>query len=120
MQTKPLLIFSLLLLSACSPHPVAGGWKADSSAAAFAHLEISYNGQATFHTNAPTEEAAWRCFWGAEDKKIAHLKCVQASNAEVEKTYRLVANKAEQTAELTLNGQSLGRYTWQPPTDQSE
>ena len=116
-----LSLLSLTLLSACSPHPGAGGWKATSSDATFERLEVRYNGQADFYTSSEDTASTWRCFWGVEDKQTTNLKCVEAADTTNEQTYLLLVNTQTnnttptRTAELKLAQQSLGHYQWQAP-----
>ncbi len=110
----------LLFLSACSAHPGAGGWYAISENAVFERLEIRYAGNADFYTKSENNIAAWRCFWGAAGKQTASLKCVDAGNANNEKTYLFVVDKESREGTLKLGEQILGHYGWQPPTDPPE
>lgn len=105
----------LMVLNACSPHPGSGGWRATSADPLFERLEVRFNGNADFYTKTNDETAAWRCFWGTADKQTAELKCIQASDGEVEKKYILRVDEGGQAATLELDSQVLGRYTWQAP-----
>ena len=116
----PFLLFTLLILTACSPHPTAGGWIAIIDDAAFERLEIRYNGRADLYTLKGDSSAAWRCFWAAKDETTAQMKCVEASNADNEQIYWFRADKASKEGSLTFGEQLLGRYSWQPPTDPPE
>jgi hypothetical protein len=109
--------FLLLFLAACSAHPGAGGWQAITNDAIFQRLEIRYAGNADFYTRKDDKIAAWRCFWGAADKVTTSLKCIDAGNANNEKTYLFVVNAETKEGILTLGKQELGVYGWQPPTD---
>ncbi len=107
----------VFLLSACSGHPGAGGWRATTADPIFERLEVRFNGNADFYTNTTDEQAAWRCFWGASSKQTAGFKCVQASNADNEKEYSLIVDEDGKTATLEQGDKVLGRYVWQAPTD---
>ena len=109
--------FMLFTLVACSPHTGAGGWRATSVDTAFERLEIRYGGNADFYTKDDDKVAAWRCFWSAMDKATASLKCVDAGNADNEKTYLFVVDKNTREGVLKLGEQDLGLYSWQAPTD---
>jgi len=117
MQVKlKLWIISLaIFLSACSPHPGSGGWRATSAEPLFERLEVRFNGNADFYSKTNDDEAAWRCFWSAADKQAAELKCIQASNDSMEKIYMLIVDDDGQTATLEQGEQVLGQYAWQAP-----
>jgi hypothetical protein len=116
MRTKTILLPLILILNACSPHPGAGGWHAMDKDAKFQRLEIRYAGNADFYINDNDKVAAWRCFWGAADKVTAHLKCIDAGNANNEQTYLFVVDKEAREGVLQLEERVLGRYGWQTPT----
>jgi len=120
MRTTFIFLPLTLLLSACSPHPGAGGWQAIDKEAIFQRLEIRYAGNADLYTQNQDTVAAWRCFWGAVDKTIASLKCVDAGNADNEKNYSFSVDKQSKEGVLKLGEQVMGRYSWQPPTDPPE
>ena len=63
------------------------------------------------------KQATWRCLWGAADKHIASLKCIDAGNANNEQTYSFSVDQQTKEGILKLGEQMLGRYGWQPPTD---
>ena len=114
------LLLPALMLSACSPHPGAGGWAAITDSAPFERLEIRFNGQADLYTLKDDKKAAWRCFWAAKDDETAQMKCVEANNANNEQVYWFRADKESKEGSLIFGKQVLGRYTWQPPTDPEE
>lgn len=88
--------------------------------AIFQRLEIRYAGNADLYTQKEDTVAAWRCFWGAADKTNASLKCVDAGNANNEKSYVFSVDKETNEGVLKLGEQVLGQYGWQPPTDPPE
>lgn len=112
-----LAALTLIFLSACSPHPGAGGWRATSGDAAFERLEVRYDGRADFYTNTGDSESAWRCFWSGADKWVVGLKCINANDAGMEREFRLVVDESGQAAVLIQGDSELGHYAWQPPTD---
>jgi len=105
----------LLTLGACTPHSSAGDWRATTAGAPFERLEVRFNGTAEFYTKAKDEAAAWRCFWGAEEKQMASLSCIDANDENNEKKYELLVEEDKQSAVLKLNGQELGSYMWEMP-----
>ena len=120
MRTHFLLLPLLFIVSACSPHPGSGGWRSTSTDARFERLEIRYAGNADFYTKNDDKIAAWRCFWGTSDKQIASLKCIDAGDANNEKTYSFSVDEQTKIGSLLLDDQILGHYNWQPPTDPPE
>ena len=107
----------LLILGACTPHSSAGGWRSTTANAPFERLEMRFNGSGEFYTRAEDETAAWRCFWGAEEKFVAGLTCIDANDENNEKKYELLIDEDKQGAVLKLDGQELGRYKWQMPLE---
>ena len=120
MRLTLLLLPAIALLTACSPHPGAGGWTASSENADFARLELRYNGQAEFFSRSEDSSPAWRCFWGGEDKFRANMKCVNAANEDDERVFILLVDEGRKRSELLQGQQSLGHYSWQPPTEPAE
>ena len=111
-------IFPLLLtLSACTPHTSSGDWRATTSDALFERLQVRFDGTAEFFTKTEDETAAWRCFWGAENKQTAGLTCIDANDENNEKQYELHVDKEKQDAVLKLDNLEIGRYRWQTPLD---
>lgn len=100
----------LFLLSACSAHPGAGGWRATSEDAEFNHIEIRYDGKADLFLNKEDTLAAWRCFWGKVDQQTISLQCKQASDAKREQKYRLSVDSDTGIATLLLNDLVIGQY----------
>ena len=111
-KTPGILVF-LTMLAACSPHPGVGGWRAISVDALFEQLEIRYAGNADFYTRINDETAAWRCFWAAQSKEIAHLKCVEASNTDNEQEYTFLVDKDSGAGTLKRREKVVGIYQWQ-------
>jgi hypothetical protein len=119
MQNKNTGIFIILtMLAACSPHPGAGGWKAISGDALFEKLEIRFAGNADFYTRTDDETAAWRCFWAAQNKQLARLKCVEAANADNEQEYIFMVDADGGPGTLKLGDTVVGIYQWQSPAAQ--
>ncbi len=117
MRRKRFLVGLLLVLTACSAHPGAGGWRAASDDAAFERLEIRYDGRADFYTYTADKKAAWRCFWAAADKHTVGLKCINAADDTMERKFQLIVDASGYKAELKQGENALGQYAWQPPTD---
>ncbi len=116
-EKKILILFSAMLVVACSPHPGAGGWRANSADAAFERLEIRYDGRADFYTRATDKTAAWRCFWAGVDNHAIGLKCINATDTTMERQFQLAVDAGGHKAVLKQGENALGQYAWQPPTD---
>ena len=106
----------IILLTACTPHPGAGGWRATSGDAAFERLEIRYNGQADFYIRTEDITAAWRCFWGTGGENKVSMKCVDAGNANNEQEFVFMVEQGRKLGSLLQGRETLGVYEWQPPT----
>ena len=119
MILKRLLVPCVLLLTACSAHPGAGGWRETSNQAMFERLEIRYNGQADFYTRGQDSDAAWRCFWSAAGEFRVSMKCIDAGNENNEQEFVFLVEEQHKQGSLLQGGQTLGIYAWQPPTDPS-
>ena len=91
-----LLVLSVNLLSACSPHPSAGKWKAISeNEFGISDISILFDGKAEF-TTAGKDAAVWHCFWGGKSKSEATMNCVPSTDADRRETYQFVVDGAEQ------------------------
>jgi len=87
------VIFLSLFLSACSPHPATGVWKATGdNALGIDRLVAGFEGRAEF-TTSKINNAVWHCFWGAADKKILKLNCAPSTNTEEKRLFTLSVNE---------------------------
>ena len=83
-----------LLLSACSPHPATGVWKATGdNELGIARLVAGFEGRAEF-TTSKLDNAVWHCFWGAPDKKVLELTCTPSTNPDQKRAFTLSVNDA--------------------------
>lgn len=83
----------VLLLSACSPHPVAGVWKtSEDNDYGVSMLNVSFDGRADFVTTKP-DNATWHCFWGANAKQEAALDCRSSTHSELQERFVLTINE---------------------------
>lgn len=105
-------------LSACSPHPGAGVWvvAADEAAAEFVRLNVMYEGR-TDMFGAAGDSAIRRCFWHGIDAAAIEMKCVVASDTEREELYLLRVDSASGVAELARDGNVVGRYRREVPSN---
>ena len=87
------VIFLSLFLSACSPHPATGVWKATGdNALGIDRLVAGFEGRAEF-TTSKINNAVWHCFWGAADKKILKFNCAPSTNTEEKRLFTLSVNE---------------------------
>jgi len=101
-----------LLLSACSPHPAAGVWKAsEDNAYGISKLVLSFEGRADFVTRK-LDNATWHCFWAVTGKQEANIDCTSSLNPEQEEAFLLRIND-QGLAELRHKAQLVGIFTRQ-------
>ncbi len=86
------IILLSLFLSACSPHPATGVWKAvGDNALGVDRLVAGFEGRAEFSTSK-INNAVWHCFWAASDKKALTLSCAPSTNPEEKRLFTLSVN----------------------------
>lgn len=104
------VIFSLFVLSACSPHPSTGVWKSTTdNALGVSKIVVAFEGRAEFTSTKPIK-AVWHCFWGKENEKTLNLDCMPSIDTEQARQFVFVA-KSETSAELHENGKVLVTLT---------
>jgi len=83
-----------LLLSACSPHPATGVWKATGdNELGIDRLVAGFEGRAEF-TTSKLDNALWHCFWGAPDKIVLEFSCTPSTNPDQKRSFTLSVNDA--------------------------
>ena len=98
-----------LLLSACSPHPGMGVWKATTgNEMGIDRLVVGFEGRAEFITRKQ-DNAVWHCFWGVTDKKDLSLDCTPSTNPDNKKDYILSINN-QGLAELRHESKLLATF----------
>lgn len=106
----PLIVVITLLLTACSPHPGTGVWKAvDDNEMGISKLTVSFEGRAEFVSGKKDEKSVWHCFWTTFEKKKLRLDCTPSTNPEQKKSFILSANDQGQ-AELRDNSTLLASF----------
>lgn len=105
-----LFILSIsLLLSACSPHPAAGVWKAtEDNGYGISRLVVGFDGRADFVTRK-LDNASWHCFWAMSGKQEATLDCSSSLNADQEERFILSVNE-QGFAQLQHKSQIAGTF----------
>lgn len=87
-----LLLTSVFLLAACSPHPASGVWQAAAdNDYGIKKIVMAFDGKAHF-TTTKQDNAEWHCFWTASSKIETELKCTPSTNPEQEEHYTLTIN----------------------------
>jgi len=109
MKNLLLPILCTLFLSACSPHPGTGKWKADGeNSLGIAKLTVAYEGKAVFTSTKP-DPAVWHCFWNAAEKQTVNLACTPSTDTEAEQHF-VFSVQDDGIAELSRNGQRIGLF----------
>ncbi len=76
-----------LFLSACSPHPATGVWKATGdNELGIDRLVAGFEGRAEF-TTSKLDNALWHCFWGAPDKVRLKFTCAPSTNPDQKRIF---------------------------------
>lgn len=115
MKHRFLLLTAMIasLLSACSPHPSAGKWKAiGDNEPGINELSILFDGKAEF-TTTTNDVANWHCFWRGKDDNISTMACVPSSDTERRVNYEF-AVQGEQQGELLYQGKAIATFKRQP------
>ena len=100
---------SLLVLTACSPHPGSGTWLVDSpDQNDMARLVVHFEPSVDIYARQ-AEQASLQCGWWAKDRQSIEMECVQLDNTEKKMKY-LLNVVASDRAELKQGDQLLGRY----------
>ncbi|MCP3850045.1 MAG: hypothetical protein GY694_07385 [Gammaproteobacteria bacterium] len=108
------ILATLFTLTACSPHPGAGKWKADTeNSHEIDTINIIFEGQADFYTKGK-DESIRRCFWSATGKQSMSMQCVHSDNTENKVLYLFTVTEAGH-AQLTSNDQLVALFTLQKP-----
>jgi hypothetical protein len=106
------LLATVLFLSACTPHPSSGVWKATQSTKdndyGISRLVVNFEGWASF-TTSTLDNAAWHCFWAATDKQKASLNCTSSLDSKQEEVFILTVNN-QGLAELRHKSKLVGIF----------
>ena len=104
------LSFSLLLISACTPHPGAGIWM--SSTTNDEHItKVSVFFEPTVKIySSDTEQAILECGWWALNKTDIEMECVHLPNTETKVKYQLNVVEKDK-AELFKQGKLVTTLT---------
>ena len=113
LRNKFLLTLTAILLSSCSAHPGSGNWVASDQAARFSRIAVEYDGKAELFV-PDRDNYLYRCFWSGHDATSIRLQCSSADNEQDSPEYVLNVGQ-DGMAELSHQGDSLGRYTRQQP-----
>ncbi len=104
-----LLITSLFLLSACSPHPGAGNWLAkERNSLNIARINITFEGTADFYADG-NKDAVQRCFWAASAEQTMQLQCVYAADNDKKVKYQFIVTKKDH-AQLLRDNKIIAQF----------
>ncbi len=104
------LITTVVLLTACTPHPTSGVWKATlDNDYGIDELVIAFDGKAHF-TSTKKEITDWHCFWTASSKFATELKCTPSTNPDQEEKYTLTIDN-KKIALLQHNTRLIASFT---------
>lgn len=107
------IVVILIAVTACSPHPGAGAWKADGdNSLKISSIKIIFEGTADIfsHENdGESKDAVFRCFWSASGEKQMQLQCVHAENTDLKETFQFTILETGQ-GKLTQNEQLIGLF----------
>jgi hypothetical protein len=103
------LAICALTLSACSPHPGSGVWKAQGeNNMGIPSLTIGFEGKARF-SSSKTTPATWHCFWNASGRQTIDLDCTPSIDTEAE-THFVLTVTDNQAAKLSMDGKPVGNF----------
>lgn len=101
-----LIFIFVALLTACSPHPTSGVWKAtEDNELGITRLVASFDGRAEF-TTSKLENAVWHCFWSISDKTALSLNCTPSTNPDHKRIFSLSINDQNLAELRDGNGQA--------------
>ncbi|PCJ85660.1 MAG: hypothetical protein COA54_10710 [Thiotrichaceae bacterium] len=110
--TSLFLIIIAALLSACSPHPGSGVWKATAeNDYGIDKIIIAFDGKARF-TSTKIINAKWHCFWTASNKIEINMECTPSTNPDQEEQYTLSVDD-QGVAQMKNNTQLIASFTRQ-------
>lgn len=107
------IVVILIAITACSPHPGAGAWKADGdNSLKISSIKIIFEGTADIfsHENdGESKDAVFRCFWSASGEKQMQMQCVHAENTDLKETFQFTILETGQ-GKLKQNDQLIGLF----------
>ena len=105
-----LFLSSILLLTACSPHPGTGVWKTDSdNPLGIEKLVVGFEGRAEFASTKP-KKVDWHCFWRGSKEKELLIDCAPSTNPDKKQSYFLSIND-QGLAEFRNDSSPLATFT---------
>ncbi len=106
------IVSTLMLLTACSPHPSSGVWMTtDDNVYGITRLVIGFEGRAEFVT-PKLDNASWHCFWNASSSQQSSLKCKPSTDSDQEEEFNVTVNE-QGLAELTHGDIKIAVFTRQ-------
>ncbi|WP_457665460.1 hypothetical protein [Thiolapillus sp.] len=109
MKNLLILIPFILTITACSPHPGAGLWKAEGeNDLGIKVLTMAYEGKAVF-SSTRGKVALWHCFWNGADRQSANLDCTPSTNPDAEERFVFTVRE-DGTGELSQQGKIIAKF----------
>ena len=121
MLRSVLLLCIILAISACSPHPGAGTWKADGdNSLKISSIKIIFEGTADFFSSKNESEnkskdeeeninTIYRCFWSASGENQMQMQCIHSDDIEKKETFHFTIIETGQ-GKLSRNEHLIGLF----------
>ena len=107
----------VFLLSACSPHPGAGHWKAEGkNDLNISWINVVFEGTADIFAHGQ-QDSILRCFWAAKDENSLQFQCVYAEDTEKKATYQFVVAESGRKARLMQGEQLIAEFSEEIPQE---
>ena len=107
----------VIFLSACSPHPGAGHWKAEGkNDLNISWINVVFEGTADIFAHGQ-QDSILRCFWAATDKNSLQFQCVYAEDTDKKATYQFVVVESGRKARLMQNEQLIAEFSEEIPQE---
>ena len=120
--TTPIL-FTSILLSACSGHPGAGQWQSvGQESAQYSALELEFDGKGTLHPSSTVtgqeKKADLWCIWQAKSSHILDVQCGDEDHRDTKIKFELRVTEGEgaanNSAVLTQNDVTVAQFERKP------
>ncbi len=108
LKIKNIMLLSLLFISGCSPHPVAGSWIASAdNEPGFEKVVVHFEAELEVYSKS-SPEPVLKCRWWATGKTQVELECMPTANTEVREKYQF--NVMDDDAELITQNKVVAYF----------